>query len=158
MALSNVDDDKRIKDALLKYNYGIIKMAKSGETSLLKDMLSREVHEKLMVWLDSWKFSNLAMVAKINDLRFSPIAYNENNATIKTIENWTFAYADLVKKDYALKPQNIFYQMHYTLQKDGDKWKIIAVKHLKEEVFTDANAHKPSVEPKKEKPKEDRSK
>ncbi|MCK4738268.1 MAG: hypothetical protein KAT10_06860 [Sulfurimonas sp.] len=149
------NQDKYIKDALLKYNYGIIKMAKSGNTHLLKDMLSYKVHEKLMVWADSWKFSNLAMVAKINDLRFSPIVYNENNATINTMENWTYAYADLVKKDYALKPINIFYKMNYTLQKDGDKWKIIAIKHLEEEVFMDENIKKPSVELKKEKPKED---
>lgn len=155
MALSNVDDDKKIKDALLKYNYGIIKMTKSGNTKLLKDMLTQDVYFKLMVWADSWKFSNLAMVAHINDLRFSPIAYNENNATIRTMENWTFAYADLVKRDYALKPLNIFYQMHYTLQKDGDMWKIIAIKHLKEEVFTKQNTHKPSLEEEKEKPKDD---
>ena len=157
MALSNVDDDKRIKDALLKYNYGIIKMTKSGNTKLLKDMLTQDVYFKLMVWADSWKFSNLAMVAHINDFRFSPIAYNENNATIKTMENWTFAYADLVKRDYALKPLKIFYKMRYTLQKDGETWKIIAVKNLKEEVFTEVSTHKPSLKPKKEKPKDDRS-
>jgi|LGOV01.1.fsa_nt_gb hypothetical protein len=155
IASSNVNDDKRIKDALLKYNYGIIKMTKSGNTKLLKDMLSQKLYFKLMIWADSWKFSNLAMVAQINDLRFSPIAYNENNATVRTLENWTFGYADLIKRDYALKPLNIFYQMHYTLQKDGDMWKIIAIKHLKEEVFTKQNTHKPSLEEEKEKPKDD---
>ncbi|MCF6331204.1 MAG: hypothetical protein L3I99_06625 [Sulfurimonas sp.] len=153
-ALSNVDDDKRIKHALLKYNYGIIKMTKSGDTHLLKDMLSKDVHEKLMIWADSWKFSNLAMVAKINDLRFSPIIYNENNATIGTMENWTFAYADLTTKDYALKPLQIFYQMNYTLQKNGDMWKIIAVKHIKEESFTKEKTHNPTLKPKKEELKE----
>ena len=158
MAMSNVDDDKRIKHALLKYNYGIIKMTKSGDTKLLKDELPQDVYFKLMVWADSWKFSNLAMVAKINDLRFSQIAYNENNATIRTMENWTYAYADLTTRTYALEPENIFYQMHYTLQKSGDKWKIIAIKHLKEEVFVKPNSHKPSAEPKKEIPKEDASK
>lgn len=141
LANSNVNDDKRIKDALLKYNYGIIKMTKSGNTHLLKDMLSEKVYFKLLIWADSWKFANLAMVAKINDLRFSPIAYNENNATIRTLENWTFAYADLTTKTYALEPMNIFYKMHYTLQKDGDIWKIIAVKHLEEEVFTNQKKH-----------------
>ena len=155
MANPNVDDGKRIKDALLKYNYGIIKMTKSGNTKLLKNMLSRDVYEKLMVWADSWKFSNLAMVAHINDFRFSPIIYNENNATIGTMENWTFAYANLTTKDYALKPMKIFYQMNYTLQKDGDKWNIIAVKHLKEEVFVNDKIHNPALKPKEDNSKED---
>ena len=144
-AYSNIDDDKRIKGALLKYNYGIIKMTKSGNTKLLKDMLSRDIYEKLMVWADAWKFSNLAMVAKINDLRFSPIAYNENNATIRTLENWTYGYANLIKKDYALKPRNMFYKMHYTLEKQADKWMIVAIKVIEEEEFQN----------KKEEPKED---
>lgn len=134
-SLFSNSDDKYIKDALLKYNFGIIKMTKSGDSTLLKDMLSKDVYLKLMVWADSWKFSNLAMVARINDIRFSPIAYNENNATIRTLENWTFGYANLITKDFALKPMTIFYKMHYTLQKDGDSWKIIAIKHLQEEVF-----------------------
>lgn len=157
MAISNVDDDKRIKDALLKYNYGIIKMTKSGDTKLLKNMLSQEAYFKLMVWADSWKFSNLAMVAKINDLRFSPIAYNENNATIRTLENWTFGYADLVKRDYALKPMTIFYKMKYTLKKHHGQWIIVAVENLQEEVFEKQNTHKPKVEQKKAKPLEDAS-
>lgn len=155
MASSNVNDDKRIKDALLRYNYGIIKMTKSGDTHLLKNMLSEDVYFKLMIWADSWKFSNLAMVAKINDLRFSPIAYNENNATIRTMENWTFGYADLTTKKYALEPMNVFYQMHYTLKKHHDTWIIVDVKHLKEETFIKQNTHKPSIELKKDKPKDD---
>lgn len=154
MAISNVDDDKRIMDTLLKYNYGIIKMTKSGDTQLLEKMLTQEVYFKLMIWADSWKFSNLAMVAQINDIRFSPIAYNENNATIRTMENWTFGYADLVKRDYALEPMNIFYKMKYTLKKDNGQWIIVAVENLQEEVFEKPNVHKPKVEQKKEKPKE----
>lgn len=139
VAISNVDDDKRIKHELLKYNYGIIKMTKSGNTKLLKDMLPQKLYFKLMVWADSWKFSNLAMVAKINDLRFYPVKYNETNATIKTIENWTYGYADLVKKDYSLKPRNIFYRMNYTLKRDGDSWMIVDVDILKEEEFEHKN-------------------
>lgn len=154
MAVSNVDDDKRIMDTLLKYNYGIIKMTKSGDTQLLKDMLPEKLYFKLMIWADSWKFSNLAMVAQINDLRFSPIAYNENNATIRTMENWTYAYADLVKRDYALEPTNIFYKMKYTLKKHHGEWMIVAVENLQEEVFEKPSTHKPQVEQKKAKPKE----
>lgn len=155
IAKSNVDDDKRIMDTLLKYNYGIIKMTKSGDTHLLKDLLTQDVYFKLMIWADSWKFSNLAMVAQINDLRFSPIAYNEDNATIRTMENWTFAYADLVKRDYALEPMNIFYKMKYTLKKHQGQWIIIAVENLQEEAFVKPSTHKPVVEQKKEKPKGD---
>jgi hypothetical protein len=156
-AVSNVDDDKRIKDALLKYNYGIIKMTRSGNTTLLKDMLPEKLYLKLMVWADSWKFSNLAMVAEINDFRFSPIAYNENNATIRTLENWTFGYADLVKRDYALEPMNMFYKMHYTLKKKGDQWMIVDIKILEEELFEKPKAHEPKVEEKKSKPLDDTS-
>jgi hypothetical protein len=154
-ASSNVSDDKRIKDALLKYNYGIIKMTKSGDTKLLKDMLPQDLYFKLMVWADSWKFSNLAMVAQINDLRFSPIAYNEDNATIRTLENWTYAYADLVKRDYALEPTTIFYKMKYTLQKHHGQWMIIAVENLQEETFVKPNTHKAEVEEKNNKPLDD---
>jgi hypothetical protein len=156
-AASNVNDDKRIKDALLKYNYGIIKMTKSGDTKLLKDLLSEDLYYKLMIWADSWKFSNLAMVAKINDLRFSPIAYNENNATIRTLENWTYAYANLVEKNYALEPTTIFYKVKYTLKKHHGNWMIVAVENLQEETFVEPNTHEPKVEEKKEKPLDDTS-
>ncbi len=150
MAMPNVGDEKQIKHALLQYNYGIIKMTKSGNTQLLKDMLPEKLYFKLMVWADSWKFNNLTMVAQINDLRFSPISYNENNATIRTLENWTYGYADLIKKDYALKPRNIFYKMHYTLEKKEDSWMIVAVKILQEEEFENKNDHEPSLESQKE--------
>jgi len=150
-----ISDDKKIKHALLEYNYGIIKMTKSGNTKLLKDKLPKELYFKLLIWADSWKFSNLAMVAQINDLRFSPIAYNENNATIRTLENWTYGYANLVKRDYALEPRNMFYKMHYTLKKDNGDWKIVAIKILQEEEFIKPNTHEPSVEDKKEEPQND---
>lgn len=149
------NEDKGIKDALLKYNYGIIKMAKSGETEFFKSFVTKEVAEKLQVWFESWKFSNLTFIAKINDLRFSPIAYNEHNATIRTMENWTFTYVNLVTKEIALEPVNIFYKMHYTLQKREGIWTIVAVNNLQEEVFTKPNTHKPSLESKKEIQKED---
>jgi len=149
-----ISDDKKIKHTLLEYNYGIIKMTKSGNTKLLKDMLPKEVYFKLMIWADSWKFSNLAMVAQINDFRFSPIAYNEDNATIRTLENWTFGYVNLVKRDYALEPMNMFYKMHYTLKKKGDQWMIVDIKILEEELFTNPNTHEPKVEEKNSKPLE----
>lgn len=157
IANSNVDDDKRIMDTLLKYNYGIIKMTKSGDTKLLKDMLPEKLYFKLMVWADSWKFSNLAMVAQINDLRFSPIAYNENNATIRTLENWTYAYANLVEKNYALEPTTIFYKVKYTLKKHQGEWMIIAVENLQEETFIKPDMHELSVEEKSKKPLDDNS-
>jgi len=145
----SANENKYIKDTLLKYNYGLIKMGLSGETQFFKEFVKKDVAMKLQVWFESWKFSNLTYVAKINDLRFSPIVYNENNATISTMENWTFAYVNLDTKDYALKPINILYQMNYTLQKYGNKWKIIAIKHLKEEVLTDEKKHKFDFKPKK---------
>lgn len=156
MAMPNIYDDKHIKHTLLKYNTGIIKMTRSGDTKLLKNMLSQEVYFKLMVWADSWKFSNLAMVAKINDIRFSPIAYNENNATVRTLENWSYAYANLATKDYALEPTTIFYKMKYTLKKHHDSWIIVAVDKLEEETFSAQKKHKPDMQ-KKELPKDDTS-
>lgn len=150
-------EDKYIKDALLKYNYGIIKMGKSGETQFFKEFLKKDLAIKLQVWFESWKFSNLTYIAQINDLKFSPIAYNENNATIRTVENWTYSYVNLVTKKVVLKPTKVFYKMHYTLKKDGDKWIIVDIKKLEEETFTKLNTYKPSLEPKKERPKDDMS-
>ena len=101
----SANEDKYIKDTLLKYNYGLIKMGLSGETQFFKEFVKKDVAMKLQVWFESWKFSNLTYVAKINDLRFSSIVYNENNATISTMENWAYAYVNLNTKDYALKPK-----------------------------------------------------
>lgn len=143
-----ISDEKKIKHALLEYNYGIVKMTKSGNTKLLKDKLPKEVYFKLMIWADSWKFSNLAMVARINDIRFSPISYNENNATIKTLENWTYGYANLIDKNFALEPRNIFYKMQYTLKKDADSWMIVAIDILEEEEFENKNLHQPELKQK----------
>lgn len=151
------NEDKAIKDILLKYNYGIVHMGKTGEVDHFKSFMSKEAAIKLQVWFESWKFSNLTIIANINDLRFSPIAYNENNVTIRTLENWTYAYADLVKRDYALEPTTIFYKMRYTLKKHHGQWIIVGVENLQEETFVKPNTHKPSVEEKKKKPLDDSS-
>lgn len=140
------NEDKYIKDTLLKYNYGIIKMGLSGETQFFKEFVKEDVAIKLQVWFESWKFSNLTYIAKINDVRFSPIYYNEHNATIKTLENWTFSYVNLATKRLALKPMHMFYEMQYTLAKKDDKWMIVEIKHLREKHVTDPNIHKPSLE------------
>lgn len=151
----SANEDKYIKDVLLKYNYGIIKMGKSGEFDFFKNFVSQDVALKLQVWFESWKFSNLTYIAQINDLRFSPIAYNEDNATIRTLENWTYAYVDLQKRDYALEPTTIFYKMKYTLKNHHGSWIIVAVEKLEEETFSKPNTHEPSVENKKDEPPSD---
>lgn len=151
----SANDDKHIKDALLKYNYGIIKMGKSGEFDFFKNFVAQDVALKLQVWFESWKFSNLTYIAQINDLRFSPIAYNEDNATIRTLENWTYAYVDLQKRDYALEPTNIFYKMKYTLKNHHGNWIIVAVDKIEEETFMPNKEHEPSIEEKKEEPLDD---
>ncbi len=150
-----IHDDKKIKHTLLKYNYGIIKMGRSGETEFFKEFVKEDVAMKLQVWFESWKFSNLTIIAEINDLRFSPITYNETNATITTLENWTFSYVDLTTKKLAHNPVTIFYKMHYTLQKDGDNWMIVAIKRLEEKQLDTSESHTPSLNPKREQPQED---
>ncbi len=147
------NEDKAIKDALLKYNYGIIKMGLSGKTDFFKEFLKKEEAIKLQVWFESWKFSNLTYVARINDLRFSPIVYNENNATIRTLENWTFSYVNLATRKVALEPITMFYKMRYTLKKHDGKWMIVAIKVLKEKIFENKKSHTP--EPKGEETKDD---
>jgi len=155
MASVPISDDKKIKHTLLKYNYGIIKMGRSGETAFFKEFVKEEVAMKLQVWFESWKFNNLTIVAAINDLRFSPIVYNESNATITTLENWSFSYVDLTTKKYALNPVNILYKMHYTLQKKGDDWMIVAIKRLEEKLLETSETHTPSLNATKKQAEED---
>lgn len=153
----SANDDKYIKDTLLKYNYGLIKMGKSGEFDFFKSFVSKDIGLKLQVWFESWKFSNLTYIAQINDLRFSPIAYNEDNATIRTLENWTYAYVDLNTKEYALKPTTIFYKMKYTLKNHHGNWIIVAVDKIEEETFMPTKEHQPSVKERENKPQDDTS-
>ncbi len=155
MASVPISDDKKIKHTLLKYNYGIIKMGRSGETDFFKAFVKEDVAMKLQVWYESWKFSNLTMLAEINDLRFSPIRYNDANATITTLENWTFSYVDLTTKKLAHNPVSIFYKMQYTLQKWGEDWIIVAIKRLEEQELNTPSSHTPSLERKQEQPDED---
>gem|GEM_PF-1908765 len=150
-----INDDKKIKHTLLKYNYGIIKMGRSGETEFFKEFVKEDVAMKLQVWFESWKFSNLTILAEINDLRFSPITYNDTNATITTLENWTFSYVDLATKKLAHDPVNILYKMYYTLQKQGDNWIIVAIKRLEEKQLTTPSSHIPSLESQEKQPDED---
>ncbi|MCF6339465.1 MAG: hypothetical protein L3J10_01775 [Sulfurimonas sp.] len=148
------NEDKFIKNTILKYNYGIIKMAKTSETDFFKSFMKKEMVTKLMLWVRAWHDSNLVMLSKINDFRFGVIAYNDNNVTIKTLENWSYSYVDISTKKIVVEPVQIFYKMHYTLQKiDGD-WIIIAIKHLQEEQFKNPNNKKNSIKLEKDKPKE----
>lgn len=151
----HISDEKKIKHTLLKYNHGIIYMGKSGETQFFKEFVKKDVAIKLQVWFESWKFSNLTYLAQINNFKFSPITYNEDNATIKTMENWTFSYVSLATKKIALEPMDIFYEMQYTLKKDSDNWMITGIKILEEKVLTDEKKHYPGLESKQKSFKED---
>lgn len=154
-----ISNDKQIKNTILKYNYGIIKMGKSGETQFFKEFVKEDVAIKLQVWFESWKFSNLTYVANINDLIFSPIKYSENNATITTFENWTFTYLNLATKDIALeKPVNILYKMKFTLQKKQDGWMIVDIKKLQEKKIEENNVVAPTLDLKEINPESDTTK
>lgn len=146
------NDDKKILDTILKYNYGIVKMGISGETQFFRTFVEKDAAIKLQVWFESWKFSNLTYIANINDLRFSRVSYNEENATITTQENWTYSYVNLATRETALEPVTMFYEMQYTFKKHGDKWMIADVKHIKEHKFEKDVIHKPALESDKEKP------
>ncbi len=148
-------EDKAIKHALLKYNYGIIKMAKSGETDFFKSFVKEDVVMKLMVWVESWQDNNLVMLADINDFVFGPILYNEDNASITTMENWDFSYINIATREMALDPVNMLYKMRYTLKKQDEGWMIVDIKHLEEKQFTKPNSHTPSLNTKQKKPAED---
>ena len=152
-SILQANEDKAIKNILLKYNYGIIKMAKTSETDFFKSFMKEEMVTKLMLWVKAWHDSNLVMLAKINDFKFGAIAYNEDNVTIRTLENWSYSYVDISTKKIVVEPTQIFYKMHYTLQKIDGNWLIIAIKHLQEEQFKNPN-NKNQIKLKKNKPKE----
>lgn len=154
LTANTIKDDKAIKHTLLKYNYGIIKMAKSGETDFFKTFVKKEVVTKLMLWVKSWQDNNLVMIADINDFQFSPIIYNEDNATMTTREEWTFSYVNIATKEIALEPVDIYYEMRYTLEKKGDSWMIVEIKHLKEKITQKKKDHAPELKQNKENIKE----
>ncbi len=129
------DADKAVKDALLKYNYGIIKMAKSGETEFFKSFVDEAVVTKLMLWVKAWQDNNFVMLAEINDFRFGPIIYGDHNATVTTLENWNFTYVDIATRKVAAETVTMFYQMRYTLQQREKGWVITKIDHLREEQF-----------------------
>ena len=133
---AEISDDKQIKHTVLKYDYGIIKMAKSGETDFFKPFVKKEMVTKLMLWVKSWHDNNLVMRAQINNIEFLPIAYNEDNATITTMESWTFNYFNIVTKKIAHENVDIFYKLRFTLKKEKDGWMIVDIKHLEEKEIT----------------------
>lgn len=150
-ATLHANEDKAVKHALLKYNYGIIKMAKSGETEFFKSFVKEEVVTKLMLWVKAWHDNNLVMLAEINDFRFGPITYNENNASITTMENWNFTYVNIATREMAAETVTILYKMRYTLQQQENGWMIVDIKHLDEKQFITPEAQKPLSYPTGEK-------
>jgi len=154
-ASPHISDEKHIKHALLKYNYGIIHMGKSGETAFFKEFVEKETAMKLQVWFESWKFSNLTYIADIRDLRFGPITYYENNVSISTMENWDFTYVNLLTRKIEFKPVNILYKMQYTLKKEEGRWMIVDIKHLEEKLIEPSETHTPLLEKDVEKPPTD---
>lgn len=127
-----INNDKQIKHTVLKYDYGIIKMAKTGETDFFKPFVKKEMVTKLMLWVKSWHDNNLVMRAQINNIEFLPITYNEDNATIVTMENWTFNYLNVATKKIAHEDVDIFYKLEFTLKKKDNEWMIVNIKHIEE--------------------------
>jgi hypothetical protein len=111
-------------------------MAKTGETNFFKPFVKEEIVTKMMLWVKSWHDNNLVMRAQINDIVFLPIKYNEDNATITTMEDWTFNYYNIATKQLAHKNVDIYYKMQFTLQKKEDNWMIVEVKHIEEKETT----------------------
>ncbi len=131
-ATLHANEDKAVKHALLKYNYGIIKMAKSGETEFFKSFVNKEIVTKLMLWVKAWQDNNLVMLAEIKDFRFGPINYSGDRATITTMENWNFTYVDIATRKVAAEKVTMLYKMRYTLQQQKNGWMIVDIQHLDE--------------------------
>ncbi len=140
--LLHANEDKAVKEALLKYNYGIIKMAKSGETAFFKSFVKEDIVTKMMLWVKSWQDNNLVMLAEIKDFRFGPITYGEHNASITTMENWNFTYVDISTRKVAADTITMLYKMRYTLKKQENGWMIVDIKHLDEKQFITPEAQK----------------
>ncbi len=129
-----------IKHTVLNYNQLIITSSKTDTLSKdFKDLknfqkfASKQVAQKLYIWIKSWQESALFMDAKLLDINFTKVdIVNKEFAKVNTIEKWTYRYINGITKKEAYPDSNVTYKMDYQLIKKDNNWIINNIKVISE--------------------------
>ncbi len=129
-----------IKNAVLNYNQLIISSSNKNTAAIdFKDLknfqkfASKEVAQKLYIWIKSWQENSLYMDAKLLEINFTEIdSNNSKSAIVKTTEKWSYKYIDGKTKKLAWPDSNITYKVRYKIGKKDRGLVIEGIKVLSE--------------------------
>ncbi|MCL4537845.1 MAG: hypothetical protein M1610_09675 [Nitrospirae bacterium] len=140
--IEKAKDVTLVKDAVMRYNKGLIEAAKTGNVESLKGMASDDVLRRLYHWIAAWEDSDLYMDATAKDIKFKNINIIGQTARVLTAEDWIYEYKSIKTKRVALPASGIYYEMEYILQKRDNKWVITAINIKSEKKKDRGTEHK----------------
>jgi len=134
-AIAEITDEERVKEVVKIYNHTVIEASKSKALpdiirfkSMMSDITTGRVAEKLYIWIMSWHENNLYMDAKLLDIKFTNITLNEKTATAFTDERWIYKYIDASRGTIAHPETEVRYKMRYDLVQKNGRWLINKIK------------------------------
>jgi len=114
------------------YAHGIMKTSKIGNPKTLHHLLSDELYETTVVWIQSWHFASVFMDAKLDKIKFNKIDKTEGKAIVETDEKWFYAYYFIENNETVYPEKEILYKIRYYLVNKENKWMITKIDILDE--------------------------
>lgn len=127
-------EKKEIKDTILKYNHALMKAYETEDFELLKDITTEREFKKVTVYIQSYAAAGEKIRAILKDIKIKAVKKrDERTVDAITFEKWQY---QRIERDTGktLVPDTLYeYEMGYELIKEDNKWKVAALKVLREE-------------------------
>lgn len=117
-----VDKTDELKIVIAKYNNALIEAYKNQFFEPLKQVASEEEVKKIGVLVNSYRQSDRIMEAELNKIGFRKMIIEEDKATVRTSEDWSYKWIDYRTKQEIESMKDIHYEMVYHLEKKEGGW------------------------------------
>lgn len=129
-------EEARIKELVTSYDSLMVTAARTGDVTPLSKIASKDILQKLQIWIAAWRDSDLYMDASLKKLEFRNINISDKQAKAVTSEAWDYDYKHLKDNRVMLPRTHITYEMEYIaskVKKNGDDHWVITAINVKSE-------------------------
>lgn len=127
-----INKTDELKIVIVKYNNALIEAYKNQFFEPLTQVASEEVVRKIGVIVNSYRESDQIMEAELNKIEFREMVVEEDKATVRTSEDWSYRWINYRTVQEVEPHQDIHYEMFYHLLKKNGRWRVEKVEEEKQ--------------------------
>ena len=117
-----ISQEAELKTIIAKYNIALVEAYGYQFFEPLKEVAGEDEVGKVEIIIDSYMLGNQIMEAQLNRMDFNEINIEEDRATVRTSEDWSYRWVDLRTGEEVEPLRDIHYELLYHLIKNDDKW------------------------------------